>query len=134
MKKVISHLLIITFLVSALTFFVLLNIKLSVLSPDKVKSIAAESNFYSFAASYVKDNIVKSSNVPLSQGSNFELLNKQITAESVKPTIDSAIDQLFVMLDGKNNEVLIPVSISAVSAENANLSFQKNVNLQNNFA
>ena len=134
MKKIISHLFIAIFLLSALTFFILLNVKSSILTPDKLKSIAAESNFYSFAASYVKDNIVKSSKVPLNQGSNFELLNKQITSESIKPTIDSVIDQFFVILDGKNKEVLIPVSISAIPAENANFSFQKNINLQDNFA
>ncbi len=134
MKKVISHLLLVIFLLSALIFFVLLNIKLSALSPAKTKSIATESNFYSFAASFVKDNIVKSSNLALNQGSNFELLNQSITADSVKPTIDGVIDQLFEILNGSNSRILIPVKISSTASDSTNFTFEKNINLTDNVA
>lgn len=132
MKKIISYFFVVLFLATSILFFVLLNIKLSSLSPTKVKSIATESNFYNFAASFVKDNIVKSSNLALNQGSNFDALNQAITAESVKPNIDGAVDQLFEVLNGSNNVVLIPVKISSTASDNTNFSFQKNVNLTDN--
>lgn len=132
MRKLISYLFMLIFLIASVLFFILLNVKLSAFTPDKTKSIAAESNFYSFAASFVKDNIVKSSKLALDQGSNFELLNQSITADSVKPTIDGAIDQLFEILNGSNTLVLIPVKISSTASNSTNFTFEKNINLTNN--
>lgn len=115
-------------------FFVLLNIKISLSSAEKVKSIAAESNFYSVAATYLKNDIVKQSGLSLDQGKNFELLNSTINNESVKPVVDKAIDDIFTAINNKDQSKVIPVVFSAGDNNGLSFSFDKKINLNDNLA
>lgn len=99
MKKLIFLTALISFISTTVLFFFLLNLKLIVLSPEKTKEVAEESNFYSFAAGYVKNNVVESTKISLNDANVFNQLNSSITAESIKPDIDQAIDQYFTQSD-----------------------------------
>ncbi len=113
-------------------FFALLNLKFTLLSPDKAKVAAADSNFYSIAATYIKSEIVKSSDLSLNEGENFNQINLAVTATTVKSTVDRAIDDIFVVMADKKASRVIPVNFSSTSDGGMTFSLSKKINLNNN--
>ena len=129
MKKFFIFILTAIFIVLAVVFFVLLNLKFAFFSPDKVKSLAESSGFYNFATMYIKDEVVKKSGISLNDGANLAKLNNEINADKVKASINSSIDSLFGSLESKSANAVFPVT---VNSDQTGFSFSKNADFTNN--
>jgi hypothetical protein len=94
----------------------------------------AESNFYDTAAFYVKNEIVTNSDFKLNEGTNFEDLNAEITAENIKTTIDDALHNVFVALENptSSNKVFLVRFYNSENKGATSYVFEKYVNLENN--
>ncbi|MFA7253601.1 MAG: hypothetical protein WC107_03525 [Patescibacteria group bacterium] len=132
MRKFFGIILAIVSVAAVCAFFVLLNLKTALLDQDKIKSIISESKVYDLSASYIRDNIIKDTGLILDEGSNFEEINNIVSADTVKLSIDSAVDRFFVAFENPTPANLIfPVSFYGHGAAN-NYTFSKNVNLTEN--
>lgn len=120
-------------LFSTLILFLILNISL-LINEGRIKSILAESNFYDTAAFYVKNEIVTNSDFKLNEGTNFEDLNAEITAENIKTTVDDALHNVFIALENptSSNKVFLIRFYNNKADGSGSYVFEKYVNLENN--
>lgn len=76
-------------------FFVVLNLRLSLLSPSNLKEIAKDSQTEKTVAVIIRNQIVEESGMKLNDGKNFDQLNAAINAETVEPLVDKVINNFF---------------------------------------
>jgi hypothetical protein len=134
MRKAFGIFFLIDAVVVALLFFVLLNFSFFI-NENRIKSLLNDSNIYDTAAFYIKNEIVTKSDFKLDEGSNFEEINKAISAENIKSTVDTAIGNFFIALKNPtDNNLVFPVRFNITQNENAQFNFEKYFNLKNNLA
>lgn len=129
MKKVLFLICESLLILIGVLFFAVLNLKLAALGPEKMKNIAEESGFYNVAASYIRNEIVSSSGISINDDASFNKLNNAISTESVRETVDKAIDDVFAAIDNSSSSRVIPVSFTTSEIDGASFSFEKKINL-----
>ncbi len=119
-------------IVSAILFFVLLNISFFV-NEGKIKNILENGNFYDNIAFYIKNEIVTKSDFKLNEGNNFEDLNQNVNADKIKITINNGLHDIFSSLENPNNsEKIFPVKFSSENTDGTKFYFEKYFNIQDN--
>lgn len=135
MKKFFAVIFTMLFIVSTLLAIIFMNTKLTLLNLDKIKEIAAESNFYGITSIYIKDVLVRENNVVLKDTGNLEVIDTIASEESVRNFIDESLGSLFAALKNPTNENLsFTLKFPPKNIVDFPYSFEKEVYLKNNNA
>jgi hypothetical protein len=114
MRKMFGLIIFALFITTAVSFIFLLNIKITLLSAEKVKNTANRSNVYEVVAAALRQSISEEANVELKEGSVLEQLTNSINTETVRTLSEDAIDQIFTILADKNAQPKIVLRMSVL--------------------
>jgi len=127
MKRIFIVLLVVASLLFSLSFFIVLNLWGATNSSAKIKSLAADSELYSFATTYIRDEVVNSSNISINDDASFDQLNEAVSTKKVTATINSSIDDFFSSVQNKADSPVFPIEITT-SSNGQNYNFSKKAN------
>jgi len=127
MKRIFIVLLVVASLLFSLLFFIVLNLWGATNSSTKIKSLAADSELYSFATTYIRDEVINSSNIPINDDASFDQLNEAVSTKKVTATINGSIDNFFLLAQNKTKDSVFPVEITT-NSNGQNYNFSKKAN------
>ncbi|MFA6963762.1 MAG: hypothetical protein WC227_03530 [Patescibacteria group bacterium] len=118
-----------------LLFFLALNFKIALSDPGKISRYIKNSGASELIISYIKENLVATNNVSLSEGTNLEIVNESITTELINPLIDEAVLRTSLALNDPSPENLkfdLTYDTSNQTVFPTSTVFTKTVDLRNN--
>lgn len=98
--RFVRFIIFVLFLNSLIGFVFLLNIKIIIGTPTKLKNLVKESGAYNITAAAIRENIA-SYNADLNQGNLMEKLNEQIDPATFQKLAEDYIDQMYTNKTGK---------------------------------
>jgi|GEM_PF-1349274 len=131
MKKLLVFIFSTMAVLFAILFFAFLNFKLSFDSAAKVKNLAADSGFYDFTTSYIRDEVVNNSNIEINDDAAFAKLNEAINTKKVTTAVNTGIDNFFAVVNNKDAAASFPIEIKD-NSDGVNYNFKKNADFTNN--
>ncbi|MDD5045425.1 MAG: hypothetical protein PHG51_07805, partial [Candidatus Omnitrophica bacterium] len=128
MKKLLGLIFLLLFIIFSVLFLLVLNLKLGLYSPEKIKSVAREGGVYELASGIIREDLVKTTET-IDSGPFLEIITEAVSTENLANFGEKTIDNLFAALrDPKSHQQLtIPTSqlgdkIKSVAAEKFDLN------------
>lgn len=114
MRKFLAVIFVFGFIFSVVPLLLLTNIKITVLSPEKIKTLMSESNIYDFLAGGLRESIVKTANTGVENGQFLEIINEALDNATLIKVAENSIDQFFLIANKKDAEPRITIKMSLV--------------------
>jgi hypothetical protein len=134
-RKILSFIIGFLAFMAMLLFFLALNFKIALSNPSKISFYVKNSGASELIVSYIKDTLVSANNIPLSEGTNLEIVNESVTSDSIKPLIDEAVLRLSLALSDPKPENLkfdLTYDTSDQTVFSTSTAFTETIDLQNN--
>jgi|GEM_PF-1429412 len=94
-RKIFAFPFLVVFAFLFAAFFLLVNAKLTILSPDKIKTLADGAGIYSQISGSIRESLIADDTKALNEGNFFEELSRSVGANSVKYSADKLIEDFF---------------------------------------
>lgn len=126
MRKFFAVIFIIGFVFAMVPLLILVNLRLTVTSPEKVKVLIADSSVYEFLGAGLRETIVKAANTSVENGQFFEILNESLDNNTLKKVTEDSIDQVFAIANNAKAEPKITIRMSQVEDRIRQVIAEKN--------
>ncbi|MEK7096637.1 MAG: hypothetical protein AAB881_01675 [Patescibacteria group bacterium] len=112
MRQFFAIIFIIGFLLAAVPLLMLTNMRMTILSADKVKTLLFDSNVYEFMGAGLRETIVSEANTGVENGQFMEILNESLDTETLRKVTEDSVDQIFALAKNPNAEPKITITTS----------------------
>jgi hypothetical protein len=114
MRQFFVVIFILGFVFAVIPLLMLVNIRLTISSPEKAKTLMANSDVYEFLGAGLRETIVKAANTSVESGQFFEILNESLDNATLKKVTEDSIDQVFAIANNAKAEPKITIKMSMV--------------------
>lgn len=114
MRKFFALIFIIGFLFAVVPLLILVNLRMTILSADKVKALLSNSNVYEFMGAGIRETIVSEADTGVENGQFMEILNESLNTETLQKVTEDTVDQIFVLANDPNADQKITIKMSQV--------------------